>query len=554
MALFVGDWARWTYTPPMRRLSPTAWRWQRLQPAALALATVFATLGCRGPARGEGPIAAEQVAPEYRADLNQMLSAHERDPSDPAVAAAADKLLDREPPDPVRAAALWAKAEQAYAVGDDLAAIAFAVDGLAREPEKKLEQALQDVRAQALVRGGDAEEAGRVLGSLAARWDAARIAGARAALAERAADPGDAALAYANWRAVLDADRAPADAAYALERFLVLSRGMSAQSLEKKAENATHADARVCLLERASVAEGEAAAAWTRACRTVPARVGVLLPRSGKLSALADSQLAALSVAVELLSDKRGAQVLFEDSGRSVPEGFRSLTARGADVIVGPIGSSAIREADGLAQGVPLYVPQESVAKAIGAGPGLEARVDAIAEAAGGSVIVLSPDNGYGRRALKGLSASVERRGFKVSKSIVYPSGQTSFAKLLSPVMGAAKGGTPVVILDAVSRADLVVRQLRRLGYDTSSGKILTTAEGLTTDALAAWTGVWIVPAAPRTDTGEFEARFLETQGRAPDDAAILVFRALAAAWSGSRTAPNAVVYQVEDGGLVPRG
>src|SRR5690606_18898882 len=332
-------------------------------------------------------------------------------------------------------------------------------------------------------------------------------------------------------------------------------------------------DAADCLRATLGVDPGDQAPAWVSACRPLPARIGILLPRSGKLAALADAQLAAAVAAVTVLGRQRPVAVLWRDSG-STPDtarvGADRLVADGAEVIIGPVGASNVRAALAAVGDDRFVLPGESTAGASGIAPTLEQRTIALIEralAAGAKqVILLVPDNGYGGRVQKARD-SLEPSKSKLLKRLTYSASTTSFAPILQPIYDSLRSGAAVVVGDALPRTELIVRQLRRDQFRVAGGKVdkegtevtvLATGEGLAPDAIGpkheSLDGVILAPVAhPNAGSRAFEDEYFTQQRARPDDQALLVWRALEAAWSGASSTlqPQPELVRIQGSNLV---
>ncbi len=550
----------------------------------LLVAAVAATLwGCR---RGPAP-----SMPTYLGDAR----ATEVDPStlDPALAdawdrlrktwaaspesddvpAIADEILASDPPLALALEALRAKAAHAYLVGRDGVAAGTADAALDKiEPGRDadpLELELLELRLRALARGGDPQQA---LAELAEPRRGGRsglppgeIDGLRAVALERDAQYVAAVAAYARWRQSLP-DDGPA-AAYASERMYRLGTSLPAPELRAMAETMESSAARRCV---EALAGGQPVAEdlpWVRACSAGAVKVGVLLPRSGPLSALADAQLAAASVSAVALRDSGHGAFAWRDAGsspRSAAAGARALLEDGVNVIVGPVGTANVRAvAEEVAGRARVVVPGETVGNAVGVAPSLEARLGALvrlAKARGGKqFMVLAPDNGYGRRSLAAIRSAMkpsERDDLVVQ---TYPPNTTSFAPLLTPIFAGLRPGGVLIVPDHLSRLESVVRQVLRLGKTPAAAAkdglmVLSTAEGASAQALIdgrkVFANVWVAPTAVGTDASQgFEQAFADAEGRAPDDQELLVYYAFARALATEDAPVRArLVHVGEDG------
>jgi len=470
-----------------------------------------------------------------------------------------------------RTGALLVHSEQAYSDGDDATAIAAAEAGLAEAqaqgPELAAQAtALQVVRVRALVRGGPPDAALSALQRLpAGAVPEDQLRGMKAIVLDRKGDREDAIVAHAQWREALRAGTP--DASYAEQRFEVLAAELTRARLRALARSLGEGDAAACLATRAGDAVPSGSPSWVRGCRRPPLRVAVLLPRSGRYAALADTHLAAVSAALAVLARRSGRplRVLWRDSASS-PERARAqaqaLLDAGAQVIVGPVGPDSVRATvDAVADRIPIVVPGEGP---LGVAPDLEGRVAALVEHArrqgAAGAVVLAPDSSYGRRATAGVVAALERHGSKPLKIITYSPSTTSFAKVLDPVLPALGKGAALLCPDRLTRVELVVRQLKRKGLGPASGTmVLTTGEGVGPSSLAAagraLEGVWIAPvAAPSAGTRQFQLAYATREGQEPDDQALLLWHALARAVAGgSGGRPQPVLLRVEGGRLVEK-
>jgi ABC-type branched-subunit amino acid transport system substrate-binding protein len=558
---------------------PPANPWLRRALCVGALALLPSVVSCRS-SRANGELVDPSAVPvELRDEWQALLDAQQQDRESTAIDQAADALLDQDAPVDVHAQALLAKAERQYLVGNDADAITLADEALAKlgpapagtQPDSSgpLRSAIRVTLTRALVRGGDAARALTELDWLeqAGAIEPLELRGARAIAFDRQGDRERALAAFVAWREVLKGDEP--DAGYAEERIAALVIGLDRATLEGLAASTPGPDAADCLRATIGVDPGDQAPAWVLACRPLPARVGIMLPRTGKLAALADAQLAAAVASVTVLGRERPVAVIWRDSG-STPETSRKaadlMIADGAEVIVGPVGATNVRAAIEVAGTERLLLPGEGTDAARGVAPTLEQRARALLEFAGSSVVVMVPTNGYGQRIRKALEKDAKSLG-KTLKFIEYPPSTTSFGPIVSPVLPELRKGATLLVGDALSRTELIVRQLRREklrvlgGVDKEGNEFvaLTTAEGLSPDALGkgheSVEGIVVAPVAwPDKRSKAFEDEFTRQQGTAPDDQALLVWRALDAAWSGASLThqPQATLLRVQGGKVVP--
>lgn len=527
----------------------------------VALAAVLTAPGCRrGPTTmptflGEGrksEVDTASLDPALADAWTRLQDAWKDTPRSDEVVAIADEILNQDPPPTLAREALHAKAARAYLLGQDVDAAAMAYRALQWEPPPPeptdLERSLTQIRLRALARGGDPQVALRELSDptvvALSGLEPGPLEGVRAVALERDAAFGPALTAYAQWRASLPDDTAAA--LHADARIASLGRTLPGTTLEEEAAGLEPGPARACLEALAKLARpAPDAPPWVRACAGPPAKVGVLLPRSGPLSAFADAQLAAASVSAVSLADAEMAGFLWADAGSnksSARRAARSLVDDGATVLVGPIGASNVRAVhEAVGADVPVIVPGEAVGGALGVAPSLEARVEgliALARDRGArQIMVLAPANGYGRRALRAIEAAVGPEGVDDLVVQTYPPDTTSFQPLITPLLGGLRSGGAVIVPDHLSRLESVVRQLIRLDLAPSaSGEegvmVLSTAEGASAhaliDARKILAEVWIAPTAWSSDgTAEFEQAYLDAEGQPPGDQELLVYKAL---------------------------
>lgn len=522
----------------------------------------------------------EEVDAAFRADWEALQSLREREPESPQVVEAADRLLERDPPLPLALASRLAKAEALYLMGRDPLAVQTADLALAStnfdpaDPPDIL-VALAVVRVRALARGGDPAGALEALESplLAAPGGLAgeERLGLRAVALDRNAQFADAAVAFVQWRAELDDDD-PA-AAYAASRFTALTGSLPAQTLQERARALPESSARICLEVRSGLrlAAGGSAPSWVEElCHAGARKVGILLPRSGRLAALADTQLAAASVAIEVLRRDADVDISWEDSGSTparATQAAQHLLSDGATVLVGPIGPTNVRAVGELVSSrVDVIVPGEGTSGAVGVAPTLEERVIALIErgrAAGvRRFLVAAPSNGYGKRAVEAVRATLSQSELKSLTLQMYPVSTTSFAPVLAPLLPKLGPKTALIVPDHLARVELVVRQLVRAGHSPSpegadGPLVLTTGEGaspaIVGDGHEVLDGLWIAPAALVSEAANaFVDAYADAQGEPPGDQALLVFYALRRAMLGEGASHlDAGVARVEGGRLV---
>ena len=145
-------------------------------------------------------------------------------------------------------------------------------------------------------------------------------------------------------------------------------------------------------------------------------------------------------------------------------------------------------------------------------------------------------------------------KGLKILR---YPGDATSFQPVIESTIPQLKGEGALLVIDALPKAELIVRQYLRAGVDPARALLTTTGEGAGPRALgpehAALEGVLVSPiAGPGPDTSAFEAAFRAQQGEDPSDQAYLVFRALASAAFGQPPRAEATLHRVEGGRLGP--
>ncbi len=510
-----------------------------------------------------GPLDARPDDPTDRAAWDRLEQARAEDPASAEVRAIAEELLGGELPLPTRLAALRAKAEHAYLHQEDPLAIATADEGLtlvspADGGESRVLIDLARVRLRALVRGGDPAAAIAALDEPLVHADElppAEVLGLRAVALDRNADLAGALAGFASWREALP-DGDPT-ALWVEQRLALLVDSLPAATVREVIDGMEPSGARACLRVRLGEPVPEGQPEWVKGCGGASAGIGLLLPRSGPFAAFADEQLAAALATVEVVAnDGPVPPLLWRDSGsstRSARAGARSLLGEGARILVGPMGAKNVKAVTGEVDGrATLVVPGEGRSGARGVAPRLEDRVGALVDIARATsrarIVVLAPDNSYGRRA----ATAIEQKATGFSKPLVvrfYPTATTSFGPHVNPLMTALNSDAALVVPDTLTRAELVVRQVARAGRmpardDVPGLMVLTTAEGASPSTLSrardVLEGVWVAPAAARGPEAEaFEAAYETMQGERPGDQGLLVFYALQQAITG-RPGPGA--------------
>lgn len=502
---------------------------------------------------------ARPTDPTAHADWDRLENARSADPGSAATAAVAAEILAKDVPLAVRLAALRAKAEHAYLHQEDAVAIETAEVGLALVDESaglgaEVVVSLAQIRARALVRGGDPaaalvaldEPLVNGLGGL----DPVEAHGLRTVALDRNGDVLAAVRHLVGWRERLtDADPT---ALWIEQRVALLTESMSAPELAEIVADLPDSPGRACLVAKMGEPVAPAMPPWVGRCASASAGIGMLLPRTGPFAAFADEQLAAALATVEVVAAEGPTPpLLWRDSGGSVASARsagRSLVAEGSRIVVGPLGAKQVKAvvAD-LDDRAVIIVPGEGIGRAQGVAPTLERRVESLVALAKEDgrrrLVVLAPDNGYGRRAVRAAEKSAAAGFAEAIVVRTYPAATTSFGPIVNPVMPALRDDSALLVPDTLVRADLVIRQLARAGRLAARGDgpgimVLTTAEGLEASALAGGRdvleGVWVAPAAARgVETEAFEAAFARLQGEPPGDQALLVFHALQHAITG---------------------
>ncbi len=462
-------------------------------------------------------------------------------------------------------------------LGDDAAAIRWCDEGLALPgvPDD-LTFELRRVLVSALARGGSARRALGLLSAIANddRLPTVELRGARAAALDRLGGAAAAAEALAEWRAVLG--DATVEASYAEGRLRARLEALSLEQASALAGSAAGGDARACFALRAGVTVAGSYPGWVDRCQNRPRVVGVSLPRSGRLAGLASEHLAAVSVAVALLSVEREVEVFFEDSGSteaSAVAASRRLLQRGAGWLVGPIMPAQIRATAEI--GANVVIPGEARRGGVGVAQSLSVRLATLVDEAERrglrELFVLAPDNAYGRGvealiANANLGSSGGRDGGDLSISMIkIDEGGADLSSKIDGLMRRLRPSSGVLIADALARVAFVVRQIRRREREGTRVVIYTTSEGLGPAVLAraasAMEGDVFAPmVGPALDVRGFDAAFELQEGRPPTDQARLVFRALALAWAGGERGGAAgldissspPLYVMKGGVLVP--
>lgn len=568
---------------------------KKQQLAGSLLGLVVGLEGCRTPSKPpaatpaviQGNVDPKTVDAVYQDAWQAFEQARKADLQGAAVIETADRLLALDPPIHLKLAAIYAKANVAYAKRDDEAVMSLSKQGLEalqtdsysqEQPGQHLELTSPFRRLQALAaaRSGQAQWAVEELLGL---WEARQMAElefyAGLAMAyDRLEKTSEATLAYARWRELLPPDSD--EAVYAEERMRFFWRGLPREQLVQLAQKASGSQAARCLLYRAGQEISPESPSWVQNCGRSVRTIGILLPRTGALAGLADEQLAAARAAIRVLSRTRkgeAPQIVWADSGsdpQKAVAGAAELRKKHADILVGPLLGAEISAVLNATEGkIGVIVPGEDRAGAIGVAPPLEARIARLLalgkQQKVNSLLVMAPENAYGQRAVKAAQEKAAKSGIKTVKAIFYPPQTTSFATFIRPEIKALGRGTALLIADRMGRVDMILRQLARLGIvpapaSTTATVVLTTGENLSPAVVmrspSIFEGLWLAPMAGPDAEGQFFATEYEAlEGQAPSDQAWLVWRALVAAWDeGLQPAQDqrpVTLYHVEKGQLV---
>ncbi len=454
-------------------------------------------------------------------------------------------------------------AEAAYEEGDDAAASeGFAALLAQLEPGADAKDLVRIRLAMSLARAGKGDEALAALEGIDPALEGLASAAARAQAQGHSQGAGPAASALgspeaiAAWHDLWALAEGAADAgtaAFARERAARAWGSADTEARVAAVGKVRDAEARRCLELRSREARAsEAKAKWQRDCVPAAPVVGVMLPRSGRFAVLADRHLSALAVGMRLVTPDMGdSALLFEDTG-STPQGARDaaerLIGRGATVLIGPV-SEAEGEAvvAGLGGRAELILPGPGVRGSRGMAPSLEARVDALLDRGHArgclsrGLLVMRAEGAYGERARR-RAEEVRQQGssnfpdvqtnFRVVRDLSYPGQATSFAPILKPAAADLAKRPCVLVLDTLARTEAIARQMRRDGREIGPTglTVLSLAEGLDAGALAgrkALAGVEVAPVALPDARSAFQDAYRVATGRAADDQALLVWRAL---------------------------
>lgn len=502
-----------------------------------------------------------------------MQQAFSANPHGDDIVELADAVLEAKPPLSVWLEAVHTKAAHHYLRGDDAQAASLAATALAEVPAEAEPSAtvleLRRTWVRALVRGGNPSEALNALAdpAIEAVFEEPERHGLAAVAYDRSGRGAEAAASFASWRAHVQDDSV--EAAYAGDRVATLAATLDADALRTAAAAVEHLGARACLLAAGGLeTPGSETPQWVRDCAAPPGRIGVLLPRTGPWSALADPQLAAASVATVTLGLESGLR--WRDPGAtpaSAAVAAASLVADGVDVIVGPVGPANVRAvANAVGDGARIIVPGEPIDDVEGVAPTLERRLRALVKEARGQgvdrFLVAAPNNGYGQRAVKSIRASLDKSERKALIVQFYPPSTTSFSPVLAPLFPALGRKTALIVPDHLRRVELLLRQLTRSGRAAAPAAsegllVLSTAEGAEPKTVrsmgAALDHLYVCPPALVAKGAEaFADGYQAAQGEPPGDQALLVFYALESAATGRSTKPKARVRRVEEGEFVP--
>ena len=470
------------------------------------------------------------------------------------------------------------RARAAEARGDDEAAAAAYDDAASRVAgDAAAARVLEGRRALALVRAGEAREPLEILerlgpGGLGELEYFAARAQVLDRLAEEDTSRAAALAAWFDFWAASEVHEDPAARAFAQGRART-RHAASGPALRAAAYAQTRTRAgRVCLELASELESARVEESWQARCAPAQsAEIGILLPRSGRFAALADRHLAALTVAMRLVTPDQGElELAFEDAGsdeKSAVSAAERLLDRGARTLIGPLGERAAEAvAEAVAGRATVITPGPGRGAAVGVAPTLEARVEALVRA-GAQVgcadkgwVVLRSRGNYGDRALAAAQTSTSENSgkglkrFEIRSDVQYDSKTTSFGPVLDPARAWLNRGSCVIIFDTLGRSEDVARQLRRVEYAIGAEglRVFSTAEGLdagAVDGRAALAGLVVAPSALPQAGSTFQAEYRLATGRAADDQALLVWAALRLAIWGEAPPQEALVAQFDQGG-----
>ncbi len=260
-------------------------------------------------------------------------------------------------------------------------------------------------------------------------------------------------------------------------------------------------------------------------CAPVPFVVGALLPRGGRYAGIFETLLAATGAAVEVLGPLRVVWVDPADPTAAVAR----AEALGARALVGPIDPARVRAAAARAE-VPLFVPwgtPSATPRVTYVVPSLDARVAAlVGRAKRRRLVILAPAGAFGDRALSAARRAVQEGSGSLAVHR-YDPATTSFRPVAEAV-GRVRASDALLLLDHATRADNLLRQLRRRGVVENGARILLLGDGLTDDAPRSLQGALAAPpVVPTPADRPFDAAFSRREGRPPPPLARAVFRAL---------------------------
>lgn len=543
------------------------WTLRRVGSVALLAACASATSGGAPdsvPASSRYPsVSAGEYSPEYRAAAERLMEAARAALASgayPAARAAAGRVVDEHPAAPGASEALWIIAFAARAEGGhhQAAETAGALADLLGPGHPAFAE-VQSLRAESLFDAGDLMAAAQAWLALAedvyADGAAARVEEAVTGLDRdqlaRLAD--EAATGRPDPRF------APVFAELALATAFADDPGPSRRYAERAREAGARGRAgRIA----AAVLSGDLSELGPAA----PV-IGVVLPFSGPPTnrAYADAFWEGVDVASAMAS-RAGARVeVVREDGRGTrrgsARGVRTVAARGAVAILGPLRDSTVLEAARAKPSrVPLFsptarrVPEAAGVYSLGAASPLAARTlaGALAELGYASAVVLH-GSGHGETLeARAFQRAFAASGGRVRHSVQYPSGATTF---LDP-LGEVEALQPELLVALATEAELelLAPQMSFMGLDTlgiqvagtmawSSPRLMNAVARRHTDRVIA---VSPVPPGGADETreafrAEYEARFRKTlQDETPAVGFDLFRVAMAAYGEGIRRAGGA--------------
>lgn len=279
------------------------------------------------------------------------------------------------------------------------------------------------------------------------------------------------------------------------------------------------------------------------------ARVGLLVPLTGRAPAIGRDLLDAAQLALFDIADERFELIVKDDGG--TPEGAaRAATqaiAEGAQVLLGPLFRESVVAVAPVARARNVQVIAFSNDRSV-AGDGVfilgftpDGQVERVVKYAAGVGIkgyaAVVPDNAFGTAVMGSLDRAATQTGGQLTRRQTLPDGADiagDMRRAMTRILEQGPGGRPfqaLVLPEGGPRLKAAAQQLTAAGIQSSDLRILGTREWQEPDSCRepALQGAWFASSPPET-VDAFLQRFAATYRRTPPRLATLAYDAVALA------------------------